>query len=69
MSEVYKPKTTFSKKFFSQCGVIFQLEDKKERNSIVICHWPHCGMNATTARRLAKWLLKRADDLDKRKEK
>lgn len=58
-----------NKKEFSYRGVIFELESKNERNAIVMCHWPHCGMDSKTARRFADWLYKRADDLDKRSKK
>ena len=67
--EVYKPKKEWNKTNFAQLGVIFELESEEERNAIVLCHWPHCGMDAKTARSLAKWLLKRADDLDSRGSK
>ncbi len=62
--KIYKPKLTFNKKVFGYRGVIFEKEGPKERNTIVMCHWPHCGMDADTARKLAQWLNKRADEMD-----
>lgn len=53
-----KNKTTFSNR-----GVIFVVEN----GAVRLGHWPYCGMNAKVCRRLAEWLLKRADDLDAQK--
>ena len=60
----FRMPTKANKKYFQNKGVIFELEGPKERNSIVMCHWPHCGMDAKTTRKFAAWLLKRADDLE-----
>ena len=64
--KIYKPKLISNKKSFGFRGVIFELESEKERNAIVLCHWPHCGMDSKTARKLSVWLNNRADDLDAR---
>lgn len=45
-----------SKKQFSHRGVIFEVEN----GWIKICHIPYCGMDKSTAKKLAAWLLKRA---------
>lgn len=60
----FRPKYIRNKKTFSNFGVIFHVED----GVVKLGHWPYCGMDAKVCRRLAEWLMKRADDLDAQKE-
>jgi len=53
-----------NKKTFSNGGVIFDVQERSGKNAICMSHWPHCGMDAKVARRFAEWLMKRADDID-----
>lgn len=61
----YKPKRKANKHEFIDSGVIFEM-DCRGSYIVSMVHWPYCGMSSGVCRRLAKWLLKRADDLDKK---
>ena len=62
----HKLKLVHNKKIFGHAGVLFEINKDAGVYSIQRYHWPNCGMSAKTARHLSKWLLKAADELDKK---
>lgn len=52
-----------NKNTFSNMGVIFNVEQFGESKMIRMGHWPHCGMDAKTAKRFGEWLMKRSEEM------